>query len=155
MAMSLDISDNGTLEDVEMSLQEIRDNIERQIALELDIIWEQIRDLAIEMCPKETGALASSIEIENEGGSGAIGVSGISGGLFYNSSIYAGNFATSNARGEPTALYALFVHDGHALPNGGFHEGVAFLTDAVAAFQDELDACVDRAMSENGWNTQQ
>lgn len=153
--MSITISDSGTMEDVELSLQEIRDNIAHEVAMELDIIWEEIRDLAIEMCPKETGALASSIEIENMGGSGAIGVSGISGGEFYNSSIYAGNFATSNARGEPTALYALFVHDGHSTPNGGFYEGVPFLVDAIAAYQDELDACVDRAMSENGWNAQQ
>lgn len=153
--MSTSISDDGSMQDVEMSLQEIRDNIAQQVALELDIIWEQIKDLAIELCPKETGALASSVEIENEGGSGAIMVSGISGGEFYNSSIFAGNFATSNAQGEPTALYALFVHDGHAMPDGSFYEGVPFLEDAVAAYQNELDSCVDRAMSENGWNTQQ
>jgi len=154
--MSTSISDDGSFENVELSLQEIRDNIEQQIALELDIIWEQIRDLAIEICPKETGALASSIEIENEGGSGSIGVSGISGGEFYSSSIYAGNESVVNpVTGKTTAEYALFVHDGHAMPNGMFYEGVPFLADAVAAFQAELDACVDKAMSDNSWNTQQ
>lgn len=153
--MTVSVFDDGTIAQTEMIVEEIRDNIADQVALELDATWEKIRDYAIMECPKETGALASSIEIENEGGSGAIGVSGISGGDFYSSSIYAGNESVVNPiSGKPTSEYALFVHDGHAMPNGEFYEGVPFLADAVAAFQDELDGAVDRAMSENGWNTQ-
>jgi hypothetical protein len=153
--MSIGITNDGTIQDTELSLQEIRDNIAYEVAQELDMIWEEIRDLAIEICPKETGALASSIEIENEGGSGAIGVSGIAGGEFYSSSIYAGNESVVNPiTGQTTAEYALFVHDGHAMPNGMFYEGVPFLAEAVAAYESELDAAVDKAMSDNGWNTQ-
>ena len=39
-----------------------------QIALELDEIWQKIKDEAISRCPKKSGALASSIELESEGG---------------------------------------------------------------------------------------
>jgi hypothetical protein len=153
--MSVGITDDGTIEQTELSLAEIRDDIAYEVALRLDEVWIQIKDLAIEICPKESGALAASVEIENQGGSGAIGVSGIAGGDFYSSSIYAGNQTIVNPiTGKPTAEYALFVHDGHAMPNGGFYEGVPFLTDAVDAYQAELDACVDRAMSENNWNYQ-
>jgi len=150
--MSTSISDDGTILDTELSLQEIRDNIEAEVALELEAIWEQIKDLAIELCPKETGALASSIMTEDEGGSGAINVMG---GEFYSSSISAGSEAIVNPiTGKSTAEYALFVHDGHAMPDGMFYEGVAFLADAVAAYEAELEACVDKAMTENGWNAQ-
>lgn len=157
MAMGIEIGGEGTIIQTESDIEEIRDNIEAQIALELDDVWQQILEAAIEMCPKETGALASSIRLEGESGysRGAIGVSGISGGEFYSNSIYAGRADVINpVTGEPTDLYALFVHDGHAMPNGEFYEGVPFLADAVAEYQNELDTAVDRACSENNWNTQ-
>lgn len=153
--MACTITDDGTIERTELNIMEVRDNIATEVALRLDEVWIQIKAAGIEFCPKESGALASSIEIENQGGSGAIGVSGMAGGDFYSSSIFAGNEDIINPRtGKATAEYALFVHDGHAMPNGGFYEGVPFLTDAVDMYQDELDACVNRAMSENGWNIQ-
>lgn len=158
MAMGISLTDNGSILQTEMSIQEIRDEIEMQVALELDIVWQQILEAAIELCPKETGALASSIRLESESGynRGAISVSGIAGDDFYSSSIFAGRADVINpVSGEPTDLYALFVHDGHAMPNGEFYEGVPFLADAVDEYQDELDTAVDRAMTENGWNRQE
>lgn len=147
-------TDDGTKERTKEAIQDISDNLPDAIATELDDIWHKIWDLAIELCPKDTGALASSIEIESEGGSGAIGVSGISGD-FYTGSIYAGNEEVINPKsGRATSEYALFVHDGHAIGDM-FYEGVAFLADAVAAYQTEIDAAVAKAMSEMGINKQE
>jgi hypothetical protein len=150
--MATSIADDGTIIRTEMELADIRDNIAYEVALELDVIWQEIKEMAIALCPKETGALASSITLENQGGTGAISVQG---GDFYQSSIFAGSEDIVNPiSGKTTAEYALFVHDGHAMPNGGFYEGVPFLADAVAAYENELESCVDKAMTENGWNIQ-
>lgn len=155
--MAITIDGEGTIIQTEQDIAEIRDNICQQVALELDATWQKILEAAIEICPKDTGALASSIRIEGESGysRGAIMVSGVANDDFYSSSIYAGRADVVNpVTGEPTDIYALFVHDGHAMPNGMFYEGVPFLADAVAEYQDELDSAVDRAMSQNNWNTQ-
>lgn len=152
--MAVEITFDGTIDRTIAECEMIPADLIAQIQIELDAIWEKIRDLAIEMCPKDTGALASSIEIESEGGSGAIGVSGISAdGDFYSNTIFAGNDEVVNPKtGKPTSFYALFVHDGHAMPNGDIYEGVPFLTEAIDAYQSELDNVVDTAMNELGLN---
>ena len=117
------------------------------ISDELDAIFEKIRDLAIDLCPKESGALASSIELQSEGGSGRTGVSATTqGGEFYQNAVYAGNDETFNGQGQPTSQYVLAVHDGHVLPNGDFWEGTPFLEDAYSEYENELNEAVDRAM---------
>ena len=148
-------SDDGTKGRTKQEVQDISDNLPEAIAHELDIVWQKIRDLAIDLCPKETGALASSIELESEGGSGTISATSTSGGDFYSNSIFAGNDDVVNPiSGKPTSEYAILVHDGHMMKDGMFWEGVPFLTEAVAAYEDELDAAVDRALDELGANTQ-
>ena len=161
MSIEMDIDDGGTVSGVEDTVNYIREELAGYIAEELAIVWLNIKNLAIEMCPKDTGALASSIMLESEGGGGgiysgfqAISVSGNAGGTggeFYSDAIFAGDANITNPKtGEPTDLYALFVHDGHAMRNGGFYGGVAFLADAVDAYQSELDECVDKALDEMG-----
>ena len=117
---------------------------------ELDAIWMKIKDLAIDLCPKESGALASSIELESEGGSGKVGLSGsiTQGGVIYENAIYAGNDETFNFQGQPTSQYAQAVHDGHMLPNGDFWEGTPFLEDALDAYDSALEEAVNRALGE-------
>ena len=159
MAIDIQVTDDGTTQEVYDTVEYIKEELTSYIAIELQEVWENIRNLAIEICPKDTGALASSIMLESEGGGGGVyqnfqpvQVSGD--GDFYSNSIYAGDASIINPKtGEPTDLYALFVHDGHAMRDGGFYEGVAFLTDAVDAYEGELDSCVDRAMTEMGINT--
>jgi hypothetical protein len=130
-------------------IRTLRDEFPDQVAEELDNIWALIKQKAIELCPIESGALASSIELESEGGSGKTGVSATTqGGEFYRNAIYAGNDETFNFDGQPTSQYVLAVHDGHVLPNGDFFEGTPFLEDAVDAYEDELNQVVDRALSE-------
>jgi hypothetical protein len=149
MAYAEDITDNGTIRLVEEDIEYIRENLCTEIAAELDVVWGKIRDLAIELCPKESGALASSIELESEGGSGMIGVSQTAqGGEFYSNAIYAGNDQTFNREGQPTSQYAVAVHEGHLLKNGMFWEGNPFLTDAIDYYDAELNSAVDRALSE-------
>jgi hypothetical protein len=122
------------------ALEEIREGLEEEITNELDSIMQQVKDLAISLCPKDTGALASSISLE----SGAI-----SSGDFYGSQIYAGSEDIINPiSGKPTSEYAGLVHEGHALRDGSFYEGTPFLTDALSAFENELEECVSRALKE-------
>ena len=148
MCMSLSETKKGMWE-TEQDLRTLRDDLPTQIALELDEIWQKIKDEAISRCPKESGALASSIELESEGGSGVTGATG-NGATIYQNAIYAGNDSTFNFSGEPTSQYAQSVHDGHMLPNGDFWEGTPFLEDALDAYESELDAAVDAAMQNLG-----
>jgi len=148
MACSVSETKRGLFE-LQGDIREIRDNFPDAVCDELDAVWQKIRDMAIDLCPKESGALASSIELENEGGSGRTGVSATTqGGMFYSNSIFAGNDETFNSQGQSTSQYVLAVHDGHLLPNGEFFEGTPFLTDAVDAFEDELNQIVDRALAQ-------
>ncbi len=130
-------------------LENVRDNFPSAVAEELDAVWQLIRDKAIELCPKESGALASSIELESEGGSGAVSAtSAYQGQTIYENAIYAGNDSTFNFEGQPTSQYADLVESGHMLPNGDFWEGTPFLEDAVDFYDSELEAAVGRALDE-------
>jgi len=136
--------------ETQQDIRTLRDEFPDQVCEELDNIWAQIKDKAIELCPKESGALASSIELQSEGGSGRTGVSATTqGGIIYENAIYAGNDQTFNFDGQPTSQYAQLVHDGHLMRDGStWFEGVSFLEDAVDAFEDELNSVVDKALSE-------
>jgi len=147
MCMALDINWEKKYESEEQlreSLEQIRDSLEEAVASELDAVWQKIKDLAVELCPKESGALASSIELGSE--SGRLTVS--QGNEFYSNSISAGNDSTFNREGQPTSQYAVPVHDGHLLPNGMFWEGTPFLTDAIDQYESELQSAIDRALSD-------
>ena len=160
MALEVDVTDNGSIDNVEVSMQTITSNINEYVAEQLAETWEAIKSLAIELCPKDTGALASSIMLESEGGGsgmgggmggGVSGIAGGEGGAFYSDSIFAGSDDVVNPiSGVPTSVYALFVHDGHMMKDGSFYEGVPFLADAVDAYQEELNNCVNDALDEMG-----
>jgi hypothetical protein len=146
MTYAEDITDNGTILDTEENIMMIRDEMSSEIAMELDEIWQDIKDLAVELCPKESGALASSIELESEGGSGTVGSGATTdGGVIYENAIYAVNDSTFNFDGQPTSQYAQAVHDGHMI-GSSFWEGVPFLEDALDTYSSELDAAVATAM---------
>lgn len=147
MCMSLSETKKGVWE-TEENIRIIRDDFPNELAQELDNIWQLIRDKAIELCPKESGALASSIELESEGGSGTVSAS--QGGEIYSNAIYAGNESTFNFSGQPTSQYAQAVHEGHMMRDGSFWEGCPFLEDALDAYESELNAAVDAAMQNLG-----
>lgn len=153
-AMSISLTKDPTLyrwvDDTGADYREFHEEMNEKIALELDSIWQKIKDLAIDLCPKESGALASSIELESEGGSGVVGVQGsvMQGQVIYQNAIFAGNDETFNFDGQPTSQYALAQHDGFLMKNGEFFEGTPFLTDAVDFYNSELEEAVNRALDE-------
>jgi len=120
------------------------DEFNDAIRAELDGVWQDIKNRSIELCPKESGALASSIELESEGGSGTVGASD----TLYTNAIYAGNDQTFNFEGQPTSQYASAVHDGHMLANGDFWEGCPFLTDALDQYEGALLDAVARGLDQ-------
>jgi len=128
-SVSVGLTKDATLWHMADETKEWMSEINEAIATELDTIWQAIRDLAIELCPKESGALASSIELQSEGGSGKVGLSGSvsQGSVIYENAIFAGNDETFNFEGQPTSQYAQSVHDGHAMPNGDFSRAHHFL----------------------------
>lgn len=116
------------------------DDLEGAVAQELQEIMESVKDLAVELCPKETGALASSISLET-------GV--ISSGDFFGCSLYAGDPDILNPiSGKPTSDYALLVHDGHLQRDGTFWEGEPFLDEAMMAYEGELENAVNTALAQ-------
>jgi hypothetical protein len=122
-------------------LAQIRDSLEDSIKQELDAIMQKVKESAISLCPKSSGALASSIEIDNSGT--------VQAGDFYGNSISAGSPDIINPiTGKATSDYALLVHDGHAMPNGSFWEGVPFLTEAYLLYESEIENAIDRALKE-------
>lgn len=124
-------------------LSEIRDNLEAELQIELQNVLERIKADAVSLCPKDTGALASSISIDD---SGKVDVSD-----FYGNTISAGRDDIVNPKtGKSTASYACFVHDGHLLPNGEFWEGEPFLDEAMLLHIEELEKIVDRVLKNIG-----
>jgi len=137
MTVTIDENFHAQKHFVMAQLSEIRDGIEDELKAELDAIGQKILAMAIELCPKDTGALASSISLE----SGTIQA-----GDFAGFSIYAGNDDIINPKtGKPTSEYAGLVHDGHEN-----YEGVPFLVEALMMYEDELSSAVDRALKELG-----
>jgi len=119
-------------------IERVRDDMPSLVAEELRGIMEQVKQLAIELCPKDSGALASSISLEQ----GTISASN----EIFNAQIYAGSDDIVNFEGQPTSQYANAAHDGHMLANGDFWEGTPFLTDALDTFESEIMDVVNRAM---------
>jgi hypothetical protein len=149
-------SDNGTKEKTKMEIQDISGDLPDQIRAELEGIWQQVKNTAIDLCPKDQGSLASTIDIV-EGADVGSGISQttLTGQEIANFSIVAGSDDIFNPKtGKPTSEYAILVHEGHIMRDGTFWEGVPFLTEALLMYEDELEAAVDRAMSEMGINTQ-
>jgi hypothetical protein len=123
-------------------LAQIRDGLEDELRAELDAVMQKILATAIDLCPKDSGALASSINLD----SGTIEA-----GDFYGNSIYAGDPNITNPKtGKSTNTYAQLVHDGHVMRDGSFYEGVPFLTEALLTYEAELESAVDRALKELG-----
>lgn len=144
MGMTVTIDDDFHRQKHEAMAQlaEIRDGLEPSIREELHQIMLRVQQMAIELCPKDTGALAGSINLE---------FGAISAGDFADYQIYAGRDDIVNPKtGVPTSEYARLVHDGHLLRNGEFYEGVPFLDIAMMTFEQELEDAVNRAMSELG-----
>jgi hypothetical protein len=157
MGMAIIESDDGTKQEVIETIENVEKKLPEEIAAELNQIWWAIWMDAIDLCNKLTGALASSINVI-EGGMVVEGGMGMSrtprmpiGDWMFNRSIIAGDITIINPiTGKPTSMYAEWVHEGHAMRDGTIWEGNPFLTDALDAHEEELNAAVDKAMEELG-----
>lgn len=144
MGMTVTIDENFHQQKHEAmaKLATIRDEIEDELRAELDAIMEKVKEAAISLCPADTGALRSSISLD----SGTIQA-----GDFYGNSIYAGDESIINPKtGKSTAEYAQLVHDGHAMRDGTFWEGIPFLVEALLMYETELEDAVNRALKALG-----
>jgi len=151
--------DDGTKIRCKEEMERMSRELPEQFKLELEEIWDKIYQAAIELCPKATGSLANSIYLL-EGATRILGgLTGniktvtagpsLSGEIVCDRTITAGDEMVINPDTlKPTSEYASLVHDGHSMRDGTFWHGVPFLTDAVAMYEDELNAAVERALQE-------
>jgi hypothetical protein len=160
MVIIISETDDGTKMKTKYEIEKFSRKLPEEIRAELEEIWDKIWMEAINLCPIDTGALASSIKVlegasETLGGMGGGNVKtvtagpSLSGELVFDRTIMAGDEIIINPKtGKSTAVYASLVHDGHMMRDGTFWHGVPFLTEAVAKYEGELMAAVDKAIQE-------
>ena len=144
--IGLSESDNGTKMGVRETVRKMSEELPEEVREELDAIWKLIEEAGIDLCPKDTGALASTVKsTESEGG--AISATSLTSEDIFNKTLIAGDDSVINYKtGKATSEYAGWVHDGHMMRDGTFWEGVPFLVEALLMYENELEAAVDRAM---------
>jgi hypothetical protein len=146
MAVSVNIDIPSKLQDENIVKGQINDLITDfpdAVASELQAVMEKVKETAVDLCPKDTGALASSISLE----SGSISASRQ--GDFFEANIYAGSPDIINPKtGKATSDYAMLVHDGHMMKDGSMYEGVPFLVEAIMMYESEIEEAVNRALQE-------
>jgi len=149
MSIAIQEDDAGTKKDTLEALKKLKKDIADgdKIQKELARIWKKILRDAINMCPKDTGALARTIRITKvPTGSIMGGWSRIKEITLFDRSIIAGDVTQTNPKTKTPVDYATWVHDGHVRRDGLFHAGVPFLTHAIAMNEQELEKAIDRAL---------
>lgn len=141
--IGIEESDGGTKRKVGETMKKMEKDITEETKAELEAIWSLIEQAAIDLCPKDTGALASTVKSSEGGGEGTISASTD----IFNKSLIAGDDGVINPKtGKPTSAYAGLIHDGHAMRDGTMWEGVPFLVEALLMYEGELEAAVDKAV---------
>jgi len=138
-------SDSGTKRKTRDKIEEVSEDLVEEVREKLEILVDQIVEDAIALCPKDTGALASSIQ-KGEGGT----LTASEPNTIIDVVISAGDPSIINPKtGIPTSNYVNFVHDGHAFKGGrGMYFGVPFLVEAIMLHEDEIEELVDKALQE-------
>jgi hypothetical protein len=145
--IGLSESDNGTKMGVRETVRKMGEEFPEEVKAELEAIWKLIEEAGIDLCPKDTGALASTVKSTEDESEGAISASSSASNEVFNRSLIAGDESVINQKtGKSTAEYAGWVHDGHMMRDGTFWEGVPFLVEALLMYENELEEAVDRAM---------
>jgi len=142
-------SDGGTKALMKKKLKKMKESVDQAIAGELNLVWANILNDAIRFCPKETGALASTIKII-EGMLGGLGMGRMVGKAVFDRTIIAGDATIINPKSGIPVIYASWVHDGHIMPDGTFWGGIPFLTEALANNEGDLMKAVERALKRLG-----
>lgn len=149
--IGLEETDNGTKRRTREEIERIGNELTEKVRQELEDVWDKIWQEAFDLCPKKSWSLAHSIQVI-EGALGMFaGGSNVKDVMFFDRSIIAGDEMIINPdTNKPTSEYASLVHDGHLMRDGKFWNGVPFLTDALAKYDDELTNAVNKAMQELG-----
>lgn len=125
----------------------------------IEEVWTKIYEMALSLCPVDTGSLVSTIRLISGGDLTENSGETIGGGLpmvgegasIYNGIITVGDPTVVNPKNhQPTSVYANMVHDGHFNSGGGYIQGVPFLTDAIDAYEGELMEAIEDALHEAG-----
>jgi hypothetical protein len=139
-------------DEMKKSLEKMEKSIQngKEIEEELAAVWEKIRLDAFSNCPMDTGSLASTIRvIKTSLGNMVGGNSSIKSITLFDRTIVAGDYMTINPKTNKPVDYASFVHDGYT--KGGYvNNGTPFLTNALAKYNAELDAAIERALVKLG-----
>lgn len=151
MTYSVDETDSGTKGKLATALETMRKDYSSGIIVssELTKVWNKIKDDAIALCPKDTGALSRTIKVVNANGMTG-NWSRIKDVTVFDKTITAGDLSTINPKTKRPVDYGTWVHDGHAMANGGYYMGVPFLSMAIFMNSEELDAAIDRALKKIG-----
>lgn len=146
MTIGIEESDNGTKQRLKDRLEKDQEKISKDVANNLEEVWQKIFDWAFINCPYETGTLQSTMDLViNDVGlmSGAWTTSKAI--TIFDSTISAGDESASRPDGYP-CIYATWVHDGHFTPQGIWVPPQPWLADAIAMFEDELWDAIKRVM---------
>lgn len=132
-------------EETREKIEEVGEDLVEKIKEELEALVDKIVEDAIALCPKDTGALASSIQ-KGEGGTLTVSEPN----TIIDIVISAGDPSIVNPKtGKSTDEYVNYVHDGHAFKGGkGVYLGVPFLVEALMLHEDEIEELIDRALQE-------
>jgi len=141
--IGIEENDNGTKRGVRETMKRMEKDLTEETKAELEAIWSLIEQAAVDLCPKDTGALASTVKSSEGGGEGTISASSD----IFNKSLIAGDDGVINPKtGKPTSMYAGLVHDGHTMRDGTMWEGIPFLVEALLMYEGELEQAVDKAV---------
>jgi len=144
--MSVVVTETETgKQETKEKLEEVSEDMVEKIKEELEALVDRIVEDAIALCPKDTGALASSIQ-KGEGGT----LTASEPNTIIDIIISAGDPSIINSKtGIPTSEYVNYVHDGHAFRGGmGIYLGVPFLVEAIMLHEDEIEELIDKALQE-------
>ena len=153
MSVTIEEDDSGTKRAALLAMQKTASDFKRGQAIEeeLNRVWDQIKMDAEIMCPKDTGALASTIRVVKIPMGQMTGAwSRIKDITMFDRSIIAGDFSVMNPKSHRPVDYASWVHDGHRFRDGRIMQGVPFLTEALAKNDEELNKAVERALQRLG-----
>jgi len=118
----------------------------KDVYAELDRVWRMIKDRAYANCPKRRGFLANTIRVTSMPVGAMTGSwSRVKAIQVFNKTIIAGDITKG-------VDYATWVHDGHKIKGTSNKrvEGMPFLTEAIAAYDTELNDAIQRALKKLG-----
>ena len=142
MVIALTETDDGTKEKTQRELSQIKKKLPHESRQKFDEIMEKVLMTALQLVPIDTGALASSIRIVEGALGGASG--NIKEVLIFDKTIIAGDEMLINPKTGKPVNYAMYVHDGYSLPDGGWKDGTYFLTMAISQHYQELEEAINR-----------